>query len=564
MCGALLVGVVGGWMAPQPALACGGLFCDNGPQPMPVDQTGENILFVIADGTVEAHIQIQYAGEAPRFSWVLPLTSLPEFSVGNQLLFNELLRVSVPSYGLNQTADQCSAGFGSPFSAAESDGRNTAGTGGSSNGGPPPGPTVVLRKAVGAYDIAVLQGGTTDEVVAWLNANNYVVLPGTQPILDDYVRENFLFAAVKLVNGAGVDEIHPLVVKYTGGAPCVPLKLTAVAAQADMGVRTFFLGNGRVVPRHYKHLEVNPLRIDWLNTGTNYREVLSTAANDPVSGGQAFVTEMAGPHNAVEMGSPFGAQNQLNISAFHNAAWDAGAFETAQPTQVTNMLRAQGLITGCSETECTYFHPLVGPLLQQYLPAPAGVSEGLFYGNTPAYAAMVDMTAWDAAAFAADFAARVVTPARHARDLVGRFPYLTRLFTLISPEEMTVDPEFHERADLPPVPATRIATQNTRCDGTTVVTLPDGREVWLGSSTSWPTWSPSMPWAMVIEDIPVMGDIIRLVDNTQAIDAQLSTFNDGQRTDNRCACSTTPQHNSLLGGMLLAGLLLLTRKRRGV
>ena len=44
--GALLVA------APQEAEACGGFFCDGGPQPMPVDQTGEDILFVMDQGQV--------------------------------------------------------------------------------------------------------------------------------------------------------------------------------------------------------------------------------------------------------------------------------------------------------------------------------------------------------------------------------------------------------------------------------------------------------------------------------------------------------------------------------
>ncbi|MCA9693506.1 MAG: hypothetical protein KC636_28180, partial [Myxococcales bacterium] len=34
-------------LTPQIADACGGMFCDAGPSPMPVDQTGENILFVV-------------------------------------------------------------------------------------------------------------------------------------------------------------------------------------------------------------------------------------------------------------------------------------------------------------------------------------------------------------------------------------------------------------------------------------------------------------------------------------------------------------------------------------
>ena len=40
------------------------MFCDGGPQPMPVDQTGENILFVWDGDTIEAHIQIQYTRRA--------------------------------------------------------------------------------------------------------------------------------------------------------------------------------------------------------------------------------------------------------------------------------------------------------------------------------------------------------------------------------------------------------------------------------------------------------------------------------------------------------------------
>ena len=57
---------------PRIAHACGGTFCDAGPTGMPVDQTGENILFVLDDDAVETHIQIQYdpdttAENRPRF-----------------------------------------------------------------------------------------------------------------------------------------------------------------------------------------------------------------------------------------------------------------------------------------------------------------------------------------------------------------------------------------------------------------------------------------------------------------------------------------------------------------
>ena len=80
LCCSLLVsgGVALTLLSPGPAAACGGFFCDNvGGVPQPVDQTGENILFVIDDvaGTVEAHIQIQYMGDPAKFAWVIPARS---------------------------------------------------------------------------------------------------------------------------------------------------------------------------------------------------------------------------------------------------------------------------------------------------------------------------------------------------------------------------------------------------------------------------------------------------------------------------------------------------------
>jgi hypothetical protein len=72
-----------------------------------------------------------------------------------------------------------------------------------------------------------------------------------------------VFVAVKLAGGAGLDEIHPLVLRYKdrGDGACVPLKLTSVAAP-DMGVRAFFLDQGRVVPSNYEHVIPNPARFD--------------------------------------------------------------------------------------------------------------------------------------------------------------------------------------------------------------------------------------------------------------------------------------------------------------
>src|ERR1700732_4189663 len=74
----------GTWPAlASPAGACGGRFC----QRIPVDQTGEKILFAADGHDVTAHVQIQYKGEAKNFSWILPVPTPPKLDVGTDALF---------------------------------------------------------------------------------------------------------------------------------------------------------------------------------------------------------------------------------------------------------------------------------------------------------------------------------------------------------------------------------------------------------------------------------------------------------------------------------------------
>src|SRR5688572_25546363 len=408
---ALLVG-------PRSASACGGTFCDSGPTAMPVDQTGENVLFVMDGQNVEAHVQIQYQGEAAKFAWIVPMPKVPTVTVGSQPLFSSLLSTTVPSYGFSQTFDQCGTGGnagGAGFGAGGASGAGGMGGGIATDAG---GPTVVFKKTVGAFEVTALQGGTAEEVSTWLSTNGYQSIPSAPAILQHYVALNFVFVAIKLTGGAGVDEIHPLVFKYLGNEPCVPLKLTAVAAVEDMGVRVFFLGDDRIFPTNYKHVELNPARLDWQTRGANYTQLVNRAVDSAVANGQAFITEYAGPSSVV------GANN----TSIYDPIWSEAPFVTIQPENVITELSRQRLAF-CSTSTCQFNHPLVLPLLQQYLPAPAGIQENTFYGSLQQYALQIDRLKWQGAAFAADFKNRIVDPGKHARDIVTRWPYLTRMFT---------------------------------------------------------------------------------------------------------------------------------------
>ncbi|MCA9685359.1 MAG: DUF2330 domain-containing protein, partial [Myxococcales bacterium] len=189
-------------LTPRPAQACGGTFCDNSPLPMPVDQTGEDILF-IQDGTdIEVHIRIQYTGEAERFAWVLPLQAVPELAVGSEQLFANLSSATFPAWTTVRDYECPEEDPNWDTDAGDSGGIKL--DAGADTGGP----DVVLQQTIGAFEVVVLQGGTAAEVLDFLTANDYAQNPDAEPILQEYLDEGFLFAAVKLAAGAEVEEIH--------------------------------------------------------------------------------------------------------------------------------------------------------------------------------------------------------------------------------------------------------------------------------------------------------------------------------------------------------------------
>lgn len=524
---ALLAAVVcGAWWAPTEAQACGGTFCDNpgaGQPPMPVDQTGENVLFVLADGMVEAHVQIQYSGDPERFGWIIPVPEVPELEVGNQQLMVNLLNGTVPTFSLTSSFDGCFGGSDTSFdstsggcgmSAADDSGSSLMDdSAGGSSGTESNSDLAVRKQNVGAFEISILDEGTPAQVAEWLIENDLLDDPDAAPILQDYAEKGHVFVAVRLEAGAGVDEIHPLVIRYPGSEPCVPLKLTAIAAEEDMDIRTFFLGSRRTVPTTYKHVELNPLSLDWLNLGQNYKSAVSRAVDSPVANGRAFITEYAGSSGVVSRDSII------------DSRWDHGQLREATPSGVMALLEEWELFT-CDNLDCTANHPLLIPMLRSHLPAPAAVNETSFYSCVSCFPEDFDAESWDPGPLADEFEERIEAPAQHALGLLAANPYLTRLYTTISPAEMTEDPMFSEWDGLGDVSASLNATLRTTCQSDTKLTEPEGREVLSPSSSSL-----GAPAAETVEEFDPDNGRTLLVDNRATIDQQIEQWNSTQSFD---------------------------------
>jgi MYXO-CTERM domain-containing protein len=550
----------------RPAHACGGLFCGGPPPdpfaPLPVAQSGENIVFAVdkdpstGKGTVTAYIQIQYAGTATDFSWVLPIDAVPDISVGSDRVFTQVASVTQPSYTVTYVTDgTCKSGSqngGYPPTATGAGGSTgTGGTGGGVTGGV----NVVFRGDVGPYDALVVQATDSAALLQYLADNGFVVSDTARSIINDYVQLNKYFVAVKLQSGQSTGAIQPVVLKFAGEVPCVPLKLTAIAAQADMPVNLYVLGDSRAVPSNYFELTLNQAKIDWLNAGQNYSALVKTAADE--AGGNAFIAEYAG--TARVMDQLLWPNTAINLAALQAA--------TTPPAYLQQVL-AQGLLN---------FGPML-PLLRTYIPEPQvlidmGITESQFYNANATYWAQYQSSfaAFDPAAITADVKTKIIDPLQAGQTLFDGHSYLTRLATFISPEEMNKDPEFVFNSDLPEQSNLHTGTahvvcgqeQYTYCQAPVRVDMPEGGSVWYKRNNYCGydvTGFDAMPSLAIAWQRAEAGEGQPVIDNTAAINQEVATHNSAIHPGG-CGCNVAPVSSAGAVG-LLVGLAAIRRRRR--
>jgi hypothetical protein len=485
--GVLAVGATAALIAvPAPrARACGGFFCNQSQDPsnLPVAQTAENVLFAMkrtpsGQFQLEAHVQIFYTGPADKFSWIVPVDSQPEVAVGNNALFNALLSRTRPQFALDWSVEgTCRAlpmnGAGNTFPAG---GLPTPGpsTSVADAGAGPPGVDIAFRGEVGPYGAAVIKSTDPQDakpVIDWLNSNQYFVTSEGARLIADYVRQEKYFVAIKLLPQKGINEILPLVMRFVGPGPCIPLKLTAIAALKDLKINLWVLADQRVVPDNVYEMEINPARIDWLAGGANYDDLVKRAADE--AGGNAFITEYAGP------------TTMFKEQLYRPGAYNLTSIRMAPtPPDALDQIGQQGFARDTSLLE----------VLRRHIPMPdglkaMGLDERTFYNQLRSiwmqYQGM--FAPFDAGMLADDLDKTLIAPLRNDQLLLDSYPRLTRLSTFISPEEMTIDPTFTMNSSLPDVPLVRRAKavrvcgqeQYDICNAPVRLELPDGQSVWM-------------------------------------------------------------------------------------
>lgn len=564
--------VVLAWSDARPARACGGFFCNQPPPDgsLPIAQAAENVLFVLDrdPGTgvrrVEAHIQILYTGPASEFSWIVPVTSVPTVSVGSDILFDRIEPPTRPSFRVTYQMDGNCRGFSgvnAGCGSAASGAADSAGGFGTGGAGTPPPVEVLARGSAGPFEYVVIRSEDGATLRTWLTTNNYFVSPEAAAIVDEYVAGQFSFVALRLQVGKDTSAIRPIVLKLAAEEACLPLKLTAIAATPDLRINVWVLGDARAVPINYSEIAINQARLDWLNFGRNYDQLLKDAANE--AQGNAFVVEYAMPAPPSSAWFAVSSSARADLSS-----------SVTPPAFVGTMARIGLQPTGA-----------VLQFLREHIPMPAavaasGVTELAFYSNINTYwqANRAAFANFDYTRAAEALEIDILLPMDSYRRLFESNAKLTRLATFISPDEMMTDPLFVTNASLPDVSPQHMAVAHVMCGDNQYdpcaapvrLRTEDGQDVKLRATACMQydrgNLDNDLPAASVAWQRDADGEGQMVVDNRAQITSALKTHNAAIASpdaDGGCGCAMGKSPGALLLVVLASGALAIRLRRRG-
>ena len=361
---------------------------------------------------------------------------------------------------------------------------------------------------------------------------------------------------MKLLPNAGSGDVQPLRLRFSGGIPSIPIVPTSVAADPDMGIIVHLLGDARAVATNYLHVEINEVAIDWVGGGQNYADVVSQAVDE--AGGQAFVTDFAGPH-----------QDRVQLPRVDE-----------ETLQALSALRERGLngINLGFEVESILLRGIgrndsdIRRIANSVVALPENIPANeflqcprCFESEESASDIVVDLDA-----LIEKIDEQINEPREALQGLFARNPYLTRLYSTMSPQEMTLDPTFGWNRDLPEYSNIRNAVRYVKCiggrpdfDGAIIETESGVRFRTGGDLESnvirrqagETVRGMNIPAAQVIEEQMPAGQSRVLTDNTETIKEQ---FAPAESTG--CDCDASGSDSTPF--TLLFGVLLLWPLRR--
>ncbi|MCY3021007.1 MAG: DUF2330 domain-containing protein [Planctomycetota bacterium] len=200
-------------------------------------------------------ISVQSTGEVRNFGWVVPFPQEPTVAKEDQALFKELF-------------DYVAARTRPAF--------KNSGRGGLEAGAPAQADdvTVLSRKIVGTYDVAIVRENVAGSLDQWLAKEGFQTMGrDAEDVIGFYRRKGYVFACIKVSDTAMAEErtvdLHPLRFTFrTGGCDGIyfPMKMTGLQRQPfDVNLYVFYQAwlNDRISRHGYVHRGFSLKHRDW-------------------------------------------------------------------------------------------------------------------------------------------------------------------------------------------------------------------------------------------------------------------------------------------------------------
>jgi hypothetical protein len=246
------------------ASACGGCFHMPGENVTVI--TDHRMILSIAKDRSTLYDQIRYQGEPSSFAWVLPIAGIADVGLSADVVFSALdsqtqTRILPPPINCPARPVECNTRSGFADSGTSQDG--SAGV------------QVLKQEVVGPYETVQLAADEPTALTSWLSKNGFVIPADVQPVIDQYIAEEFNFLALKLIPGKGVSDMRPVRVTTTGAGAVLPLRMVAAGTGPVVGISLWVIGEGRYEPQNFQSfvIQENDLLWDWTQNKSNYTDL---------------------------------------------------------------------------------------------------------------------------------------------------------------------------------------------------------------------------------------------------------------------------------------------------
>lgn len=231
----------------------------------------QRALIHYADGTETLVIETSFVGQGTNFAWVVPLPTAAKIAPVSTGLFPTLQTIFQPKIVLSVqhywVALPVAALVIWLFSVARRGhfgvllvvclllltallllpALTTAKSRASATGSTVANVRVLNRQNAGLYETVTIQSADPAALVQWLNENGFSAPTNIVPVVADYIRDGWVFAAARLHSEAGEktpQATHPLAFTFKTTKPVYPLRLTGKGT-TSCRVDLYVFGPGR-------------------------------------------------------------------------------------------------------------------------------------------------------------------------------------------------------------------------------------------------------------------------------------------------------------------------------